>query len=222
MPILNVQTVSLHTHKPSDCQSRTISSRPPSPSNSIDTDVEYFPSNFEPASVDQVNRFTELTGVTPRQAKKYLHQYRHVLTGDILFDDAVRTYLDNHDHEDDEEYIYGEEGCFCLDNAAELVLCEVIRDVREGLGREQRDEETLWYEIREMVLAIARVGGMRHKKLDVPLTVIKRVKEMIDLALGGMGRQTPSLHEELFRRDSKVQGLRDPRSRKTGVKKPRN
>lgn len=198
-----------------------MSPSPPSPSNSIDTDIEYFPSNLEPATVDQVNRFVKLTLLTPRKAKKHLHQCREHVTGEILFNNAVSMYLQNHDHEDDEEYVYGEQGCFCLDNAAELVLCEIIRQVREEIGREQRDEETLWYGVREKVMMRMAIGRIGHETSYVPVTVLEKVKDRVELVLRSMGCQAMSLHDETFMRRPKGRDLQSQKLSRTRFKKSR-
>lgn len=124
-----------------------------------------------------------------------------------MFNDAVSTYLDDHDHEDDEEYVYGEQGCFCLDNAAEWVLSEIVREVREEMGREQMDKETLWYGVREKVLMRTKIGWEGHETSDVPVVVLERVKETVELVLRSMGCPTLSLHEETFVRESRIRRL---------------
>lgn len=174
----------------------------PSPSNSIDSDVEYLPSSLPPATTCQINRFVELTSLSPKQARKHLHQYRNFVTGEILFDDAVTSWLKRHNHEHDKEYVYGEDGCFCLQNAAELVLGEIIRDVREDIGRDQANVEFLWSEVeRKIGEMMMRYGKRTGTDSTVPWIVFERANEKVDEILRGMRGQTPSLQEETFIRN---------------------
>lgn len=166
--------------------------RESSPTPSTDSDAEYFPGNFPPVPTQHVNRFVELTESTPRTAKKWLHQHRDVITGDILFDDAISAFFELHDHEDDEEYVYDDRGCFCLERATVRVLDETIREVREELGREQGDEMGLWYGVRERIEMKLAHG--------VPWVVVERVRDRVDGILEGIGWWMPSMHQQSFTR----------------------
>lgn len=162
-----------------------------------DSDTEFFPGNFPQASPSQINRFTYLTSLHPKQSARRLHQHRDVVTGLILFDEALATFFSpgGHNHEDDEEYQYGEYGCLCVERAAERVLDAMVRSVREQMGREQRDFEAVINEV-------WKVLDGNGEETGVPSVVWEAVKRRFEREWKG-GGEVVSLHEESFRRVSR-------------------
>lgn len=162
-----------------------------------DSDTEFFPGNFLQAIPSQINRFTYLTSIHPKKSAKRLHQHRDLITGLILSDEALTTFFSpgGHNHEDDEEYEYGEYGCWCVERAAERVLDEVIRSVREEMGREQRDFEAV-------ANATGRALNGNGEEIGVPSVVWEAVKRRFEREWKS-GGEVVSLHEESFRRVSR-------------------
>lgn len=164
---------------------------------STDTDTEFFPGNFEPANVAQVNRFVELSGTSLRKAKKWLHQQRDNVTGRILFNQALVYFFQKHDHEDDEEYVYGSDGCNCLEQAAERVLGEIVREVREELEREQADEEYVWDKVQGKL-------AQGYECFREPHIIVDAVREKFRVLQPPRPTENPSLHEAFFMRSCRI------------------
>lgn len=171
---------------------------------STDTDIEFFPGNFEPANIAQVNRFAELTGANLRKTNKWLHQHRDNVTGRILFNQALVDFFQKHDHEDDEEYVYGPDGCHCLEQAAERVLGEIVREVREELEREQTDEEYVWDKVQGKL-------ARGYEYFREPYIIVDAVREKFSALQGSRPPETPSLHEAFFMRSCRISGRGRPR-----------
>ncbi|KAK5942102.1 hypothetical protein PMZ80_006055 [Knufia obscura] len=125
-----------------------------SASKELSTESQGDPLELDEAWDPEVDRFTHLTGATDDTARKYLHQSQETSPDCVHFNSALKEYFDQHDHEDDPEYVYGPDGCYCLETASQKILDEITREAREELCRDQVKEGLVQQLVRKKITEV--------------------------------------------------------------------